>query len=159
MGWRQEQERQKKFDDVQKGIFLEEIAKHSRVGHAAQKADITPTTFREHLKDDKAFAKAYDAAREYYASHIHEEAHNQFVNGVKTQKITKSGEKFEDLQFPSNPMMQMELKRTNAEYKDKVEVDLNVKGSGVLMVPPRMTTDEWMAKYGKPAIEDGDGDV
>lgn len=139
------------------GIFLLEIAENGRLGEALVKAGIGDTVVYDRCKKDPDFKAAYDRAKLLFASKVEGIAFDQ-INGVEEKKYTKEGEEYIRKVFPSNPLLQMLLKRVNKAYIDRKEIDIEVKVGGNLVVPrspKEMTDDEWMATYGKPLPDSG----
>ncbi len=139
------------------GIFLGEIANNGRFGEALVKAKISDTTVYDRSKKDPDFKAAYDKAKLIYASKVEGEAWNQ-ITGIDETKFDKEGKKYTRKVFPSNPLLQMLLKKVDKGYIDRKEIDVDVTVGGSLVVPrsPKDMTDaEWMATYGKPLPDSG----
>lgn len=144
-------------------IFLDEIRKHGRIGQSFREAGVCGQTIQNRVKEDKEFADAYEQAKKEYASLIQEISFGQ-INGIKevlsklkdgavTSKTT--------LKFPSNPLLQMELKRVNKEYVEKQEIDLDVKIGGTLVVPrsdTNMSNEDWIKNNTRPAPDSSNTD-
>lgn len=154
-----------KFDDVQKGIYLNVLRKTGERGTAAKAAGVSRETVNRHRNEDVEFANAWDEAWEDYCDVIHRHAFKVAVDGVDEPLL---GGKFKDevvaykRTFATN-ILAMEMRRTNAEYKERQEIDVNQKG-GVLIVPAGVDMDEYIkqemaAAAGKqqPGAEKNDG--
>lgn len=144
--WRKKMRENKiKFDDDKKEIFLQVFAKTSRVSAACEAVDITPWAYRHHLAADPEFAEAFEDAKRAYRDKLHEHASNLMFEGVDRPVL---GGKYKDevvaiyKEYPI-PLIQMELKRVDPDYKDRQ--DVNMKSvNGVVVVPADMSADDWV---------------
>jgi hypothetical protein len=134
-----------KFDDAAKEIFLAEYAEHNRKKHAATAAGVSVITVTLHCKNDPNFAHAYDEAQAAYRDKFVEHAIGDLAfKGNPIMRATKEGVVYEEKREFPVPLIAMELKRIDAGYRDKQEVNLT-GGGGVLVVPAAMTPAEWVA--------------
>jgi hypothetical protein len=134
-----------KFDDNLKEEFLQEIAKNCRITHACQKIGITPFTYRQHLEKDPDFAEAFEDAKRTYRDRLHEHAENLMFEGVNRPVI--GGRNKDEVvatykEYPI-PLIMMELKKVDPEYKDRQEVNMKSL-NGVVVVPADMSADDWV---------------
>lgn len=146
--WRKKLQAAKvKFDDVQKGIFLNTYAKTGRKQQAASAAGTTLETVNRHRETDTEFANAYDEATLAYQDKVHTLAY-KLMDGIREPIV---GGKDKDqivahkLVHATN-LLAMEMRRSNPEYKERQELELK-GGGGVLLVPETATSvDDYVAK-------------
>lgn len=143
--WRKKVQASKiKFDDVQKGIYVNVLGKTGRRQQAADAAGVCYQTVMVHRENDPEFEAAVQHALGRYADTIHKLA-TKLMEGVKKPIV---GGKFKDeivaheLVHATN-LLAMEMRRTNAEYKERSEIDLKHGGS-VLIAPADMSPEEWI---------------
>lgn len=158
--WRRKvREARIKLDDVAKEIFLAHYAQNGRYAHAADAADVSCQCVDNHLKDDPEFAEAFEEAKARYRDTFLTHARDLMM-GIK-EPIVGGKERNEivghKVIYPI-PLIQMEMRRVEPEYKDKSEVDMKVAG-GVLVAPAQCTPEEWVKLHsagakGKAAPED-----
>ncbi len=153
--WREAISKPTKFDDEAKGVFLQHYAMTKRKKHSAMMAGVCSATVDQAMKDDGDFKKAVAEMAEYYKDHIHEMASDQFAGIPEVIFGGKNRDKVKGykLVFPNNNMLSMELKRTNPEYNEKHDIDMNVSG-GVLVAPAVMSMDDYI-KNNVKSISDG----
>ena len=159
-GWRKDiAEDRIQFTDDKKEGFCKAYANCGRMYQAAKKVGVTYECVRSHLKIDLEFQTLFEEARQAYADKVHQTVELVAIEGVdkpivggrnKDRIIT-----YEKV-FATN-ILAMEMKRTNPEYREKSEVDVNVQG-GVLLIPAPMTQEAWIEKFAKPQ-PDGAGNV
>jgi len=155
--WRERMMQPTKFDDSAKGVFLQHYGMTKRMKHSAMQAGVCFYTVKKAMKDDAVFKKAVDEMAEYYKDHIHEVHEGQML-GIPEPIM---GGKFKDVVvgwktvFFNNNHIAMELKRTNPEYNEKTQVDMNVTG-GVLVAPASMPMEEYIQKNVKMISKDGE---
>lgn len=161
--WRTEiQASRLKFDDDAKARFLEHFRQFGRMGQAAEAAGVGGNTVRSHLDKDPDFAEAFQDAKDAYRDRVHETAYAVAVEGIDEPII---GGEFKDevvayKKVYATNILAMELKRVDPGYKERSEVDMNVRG-GVLVAPAQCSPDEWIKQHGqaKPSEEeDGIGE-
>ena len=146
--WRKEIQASKlKFDDTAKGVFLNVLGKTGRRQQAADAAGVCLHTVNAHREDDPEFERAYQRALGKWADTIHTLA-IKLANGVKKPIIggkDKDQIVAHELVHATN-LLAMEMKRTNPEYKERSEIDLNANSKHeVLVAPAGMTPEEWIA--------------
>lgn len=146
--WRKEIQASKmKLDDKAKGVFLNVLGKTGRRQQAADAAGVTLGTVNRHREDDPEFEEAYQRALGKWADTVHILA-LKLMNGVKKPII---GGKDKDQIIAhevvhATNLLAMEMKRTNPEYKERAELDINSNGKHeVLVTPAGMTPEEWIA--------------
>lgn len=146
-GWRKELQASKlKFDDVQKGIYLNVLRKTGRKMASARAAGVSAQCVADHIQNDPFFDEAVQEALADYRDIIHKHAYKVAVIGVKEPIV---GGEFKDQVVAEKTVyatniLAMEMKRVEPEYKDKSEVALT-SNSPVLVAPAGMTPEEWIA--------------
>lgn len=135
-----------KFDDTKKAIYLNVLRKTGLKVRAAQAAGVVLTTVQNHIDNDPAFAAAREEALAEYADLIQQHAFKVSVKGVK-EPIVGGKDKDQIVAYKevyATNILAMEMKRTNPDYKERSEIDLNQKGGGVLVVPAGIDLDEYI---------------
>lgn len=162
-GWRKKVQASKiKFDDVQKGIYVNVLAKTGRRQQAADAAGVCYQTVMQHRENDPDFELSFQAALGTYQDTVHKLAW-KLMEGIK-KPIIGGKDKDEivahELVHATN-LLAMEMRRTNAEYKERAEIDLKHGGS-VLVAPADMSPEEWIkqqeaknADRKEPGAEEG----
>lgn len=147
--WREKlQQSRIKFDDEQKERYLQVLAETGRKGEAAQSVGVCPTTVKRHIEIDPDFAEAYENALDAYRDKVHDIAQSTYDGRLKKPIL---GGQFKDEIVAHETIIHanilaMELKRVDPSYKDRQEIDMNVKG-GVLVVPDASETkEEYLAR-------------
>lgn len=151
-----------KFDDVRKGIYLNHLRQFGRKQQACDCAGVCFQTVQDHIDNDPEFAAAREAALNNYRDIVQELAY-KLMNGIK-KPIVGGKDKDEiithELVHATN-LLAMEMRKTNAEYKERSEVDLNNKGGGVLVVPAGISPEDFVkqemarnATKVQPGLED-----
>lgn len=149
--WRQNLVGQRiKFDDKAKELFLAAFADNGRKKHAAMAAGVSVLTVTNHCKNDPDFAQAYDEAQaEYRDKFVAKAIEDLAFKGIPIHKVNHvTGEVFEERRDHPVRLLELELRRIDATYRDKQEINLTGVG-GVLVVPAGMTPSEWVADQAK----------
>jgi hypothetical protein len=135
-----------KFDDAAKRTFLEHFAKTNRLMEACAVAGVTRHCVHDHQRNDPDFAEAYEDAKQRYRDSLHQHAEDLIFNGVEKPVI---GGRNKDIiiattvEYPI-PLLQMELKRVDPDYKDRQVVENTGGGSGVVLIPAHMDAEDWI---------------
>ena len=141
------QEGRIKFDDARKKVFLEHFGKTNRLLESATVAGVSRATVKKHYDNDPNFAEGYNNAQQQYADSLHAFAEDLIYNGVEKPVI---GGKNKDtilattIEYPI-PLLQMELKRLNPDYKDRQVVE-NTGTGAVILIPAHMDAEQWIAE-------------
>lgn len=139
-----------KFNDEAKARFLTVYAETGRLTYAAECCMICGMTAREHLKNDPAFAAAFDEAKLMYGDRLQQEIHRRGVEGWEEPVINFRENKIVDtIRKFSDRLLELNAKRFVPEYRDKLEVDANIHQSGVLVVssPDGINVEDWANKF------------
>lgn len=138
-----------KFDDRAKGVFLDEYRLWGRIGEAAAKVGISTACVRDHIKDDEEFAQAFMEAENEYREKLVSHHQDLLFNG--TEKITydRNGNVAGRETIYPIRLIELELKKHDAGYRDKQEVEHRISG-GVMIAPAEMTSiEDWEARFSK----------
>lgn len=143
--WRQNLQRARiKFDDVQKDIYLTELAEHGLKGKAARSAGVCMQTVQDHREIDPDFQMSEHEALRKYRDKFVQHATNLAYNGIVTEKFDAQGKVVEKkIEYPIR-LIELELKRVEPEYRDKQTIDLNTTGTGVLLAPAEQQPQDWI---------------
>lgn len=138
-----------KFDEQAKGIFLMEYQKWGRMGESAAAAGVSPQTVRKALEDDEDFAEAMLLCENTYRDRLIGHHQDLLFNGTeKTSYDRNGGIVSTETVYPIR-LIELELKKHDAGYRDKQEVAINHSG-GVLVAPAEMTSiDDWEKRFSK----------
>lgn len=134
-----------KFDDTQKGIYLNHLRQFGRKQQACAAAGVGLDTVARHIENDPEFANAREEALAAYADVVQQLAW-KLMSGVKKPIV---GGQFKDeiitheLVHATN-LLAMEMRKTDPAYKDRSEVDMNHKGGGVLVAPPGISAEDFV---------------
>ena len=147
--WREKLQKSRiKFDDEQKERYLKVLATTGRKGEAADSVGVSRDTVKRHIEIDPDFALAFEDALERYRDRVHDIAQSTYDGRLKKPIL---GGQFKDEVVAHETIIHsnilaMELKRVDPSFKDRQEIDMNVKG-GVLVVPDAgETKEEYLAR-------------
>lgn len=138
-----------KFDEMAKGIFLEEYSKWGRMGEAAAAAGVTSQTVRKHMEEDEDFAEAFLVVEGDYREKLVGHHQDLLFNGTQKNHYDRSGELVSSETIYPIRLIEMELKKHDSGYREKQELEVR-HGGGVLLVPAEMgTIEDWEKKFGE----------
>lgn len=144
--WRRRmQESRLKFDDRAKEIFLEKYAECGLMYVSARAAGVTTQTVRGHIENDPVFADAFEEAKAAYRDIVMAHAYKLSIEGVD-EPIIGGQWKDEVVAYKkvyATNILAMEMRRVNPDYKDRADVNLSGNVGGVLVVPARLSVEEW----------------
>lgn len=136
-----------KFDDRAKGVFLEEYRKWGRMGESAAAAGVTPQTVRKAMEEDEDFAEACLMAENDYQDKLISHHQNLVFNGTVKKSYDRNGNLVSEETIYPIRLIELELKKHDAGYRDKQEVAINHTG-GVLIAPAEMNSvDDWEKRF------------
>ena len=142
--WRQNlQQARIKFDDVQKDIYLMELADHGLKGRSGRSAGVCMQTIQDHREIDPEFQMSEQEAMSKYRDKVVAHANDLALNGVKTVRIIDERERVEKIEYPIR-LIELELKRVEPEYREKQPMDINPVGTGVLLAPADKSPQQWI---------------
>lgn len=133
-----------KFDDDQKKVYLDQLAKHGLKGRAAKEAGVSMQSVRNHAENDPDFAEARDLAVEAYRDKFVDHATTLAFEGEVHRQYDKDGNLLSEKRVFPVRLIELELKRVEPAYRDKQTIDLTTQGGGVLVAPAEMTPQEWI---------------
>ena len=146
------------FTESKKAVFLAAFAQFGRISHAADAADIsTPTVIRARRADPE-FEAAVQIAQIRYNDRVKEAVYEGGVIGIYEpiigREYNSDGKPIKDkvVAYRRNLLPQLtilEAKRTDPEYRDKQQIDMNIRG-GILEVPATLSAEEWEKRFSKP---------
>ena len=144
--WRRDMQKGRvKFDDKLKGKFLLFINEHGKKTLAARQCGISYPTYKDHLDNDPNFAEWVEIALEDRANRIVKQLESEALAGHEEEVYNKDGDVVGKRIKYETQLRVLLLKRFDSEYKDRQEIDMNLQGSGgVLVAPAAMTPDEWV---------------
>jgi hypothetical protein len=139
----------KMFRDREKAIFLEEYAKHGRLGDAAAAAGVSSGLVRKELKEDEDFAEAMMIAEDDYRDKLLSHHQDLIFNGTERISYDRNGNiSGRETIYPIR-LIELELKKWDEGYREKQEVKHNVTG-GVLFAPAETKSiDDWESRFSK----------
>lgn len=147
VGWREKLQASKvKFDDTKKAIYLNHLRQFGRKMQACRAAGVGLDCVAKHIEVDPDFAMARAEALAEYADKVQQLAW-KLMEGVK-KPIVGGKDKDQIITYElvhATNLLAMEMRKTNAEYKDRSEVDIK-GGGGVLVVPATLTPQQWEAQ-------------
>lgn len=138
-----------KFDDKQKTVYLNHLAKTGRKAMSAKAAGVCLQTVLDHRENDPEFNEAVENALAMYADKVHQLA-ERLMEGVD-EPIIGGKDKDAIVAFKkvhATNLVAMELRRTNPEYKERQEIDLKSAG-GVLVAPADKSPEQWIEEQQK----------
>ena len=137
----------KKIHDDEKGIFLREYAKWGRMAESAAAIDCTPDTVKAEMKRDQEFAEAVLVAENAYRDKLIAHHQNLLFNGTQKESFDRNGNLVSVETIYPIRLIELELKKHDAGYRDKQEVDVKVSG-GVLVAPATVQSiEDWESRF------------
>jgi hypothetical protein len=137
----------RKILDEEKGIFLREYAKWGRIDEAAAAIDCARDTVKAEMKRDPEFAEACLLAEYAYRDKLISHHQDLLFNGTQKDSYDRNGNLVSTETIYPIRLIELELKKHDAGYRDKQEVDVRVSG-GVLVAPAAVASvDDWEARF------------
>ncbi len=138
-----------KFDEAAKGRFLQEFRKWGRMGESAAAAGVSPQTVRKAMEDDEDFAEAMILCENEYQDKLIGHHQDLLFNGTVKESFDRNGGLVSRETVYPIRLIELELKKHDAGYRDKQEIAVNHSG-GVLVAPAEMTSiDDWEKRFSK----------
>lgn len=135
-----------KFDDVQKEVFLTQYALHGLKMRAAAEATVNLSTVNGHIENDPDFAEAVLQAVATYRDKCVDHATDLLFDGEIHKSYDKDGNLLNEKHVYPIRLIELELKRVEPAYRDKQTIDVNTRGTGVLVAPAEVTPEDWVRR-------------
>ncbi len=138
-----------KFDEDARARFLRNYAATGLVYVSCQAAGVSEETVRAYTRDNiEGFADDYATAKGMYRDSLEAEIHRRAVLGVEEPII---GGKDRDeivttVQRYSDRLLEFHAKRHIAEYREKSQIDVNVKSGVIALQAPAANMEDWEAQ-------------
>lgn len=132
-----------------KQAIVDHLAEHDRITHALKQAKVPYHSYLRWKNEDPDFVEALKLARKRYRDRVVEIGQSRAFDGYIAKRrttYTRDGQEIKEEEWKyDSPVLQMELKRVEPEYKDRQEVAITGGGGGVIIVPPVFkTAEEWL---------------
>lgn len=139
-----------KFDKDLQERFLRSYAETGLIWQSCRVVDVSEETIRRYMKNNiEDFATRFEEARGLYRDKLEAEIHRRAVNGWK-EEVYGGKDRDELVGYVtrySDRLLEFHAKRHIPEYRDKQQLDVNVRG-GVIAVPlPSQTGEQWEAEF------------
>jgi hypothetical protein len=140
--------KKRRFGDKEKIEFLERYQEWGRIGEAAGSVGFTLQTIRYAMETDEVFASAMAEAENVYKEKLIAHHQNLVFNGQVKKTYDRHGNLVSEEQIYPIRLIEMELKKHDAGYREKQEVAVNHSG-GVLVAPAETSSiDDWEKRFG-----------
>jgi len=138
-----------KFREREKEIVVQELARHGRIGAAARAAGVTISTVKKHVGKDANFAECVAEAIEVYRDKLINHHQRLVFEGEQKRTYDREGNLISvETRYPVR-LIELELKKHDAGYREKQEISHEHKG-GVVVAPAELRdVDEWERKFGQ----------
>lgn len=130
--------------------FLAALATTGLKYKSAAAVGVAYQTVQNLRKNSIEFAEAMLEAQGQYADSISKEVYRRGVTGWE-EPVYYKGEVVGDILKFDGKLLELEAKAARPDYyRENIRIEGNVT-SGVLLLNPRMTLEEWEEKYGPDA--------
>lgn len=130
--------------------YLDRVAETGCLSRSAVDVGLRPGSVNKWRETDEEFEAGVQESLELYRDSLRAEIRRRGRDGYD-EPLTHKGEKTgQTVKKYSDKLLELEAKRHDPTYRDRVTVDANVKG-GVLVVAPIPTEEEFLRK-----VEAGD---
>jgi hypothetical protein len=146
-------QRPTKVDDELKARIVAEIADHGRLGTACRKNAVSMGTIKKYIEKDPEFGQAVMEANEAYKDKLIAHHQNLVFNGTVRTSYDRNGNIVSEETIYPVRLIELELKKVDPGYRDKREVDVNVKG-GVMVAPSEVSMEDWEKRYASPSVNE-----
>lgn len=143
--WRQKTKEEKllKLTDEKKILYLERLYEHGGKMMAAREIGISYTCLQDHRETDLEFAALIDEVLNLRAEKIVKRLEQEAIEGYDEHIVNKDGEIVGTRKKYETPLRAMIMKRFDAEYRDKTDINLTGNSaSGVLVLPAEVTLEQ-----------------
>lgn len=135
-----------KFDRDARDRFLNSYARTGLVFVSCKSAGVSEETVRHYTRDNiEGFADEYAEAKGMYRDSLEAEIHRRAVLGVE-EPIVGGKDRDEIVTYVtrySDRLLEFHSKRHIAEYREKSQLDVNVKSGVIALQAPAASIDEW----------------
>lgn len=136
-----------KLTDEMKDLYCERLLLHGKKMIAAKEIGVHYSSIEAHAKNDPDFAEDIQAALADRSQTIVQRLETEAMEGhVKLTYDKETGSLIAEETKYETPLRAMMLKRFDPDYKDRSEIDINIRG-GVLVVPGRLAPEDWEAIF------------
>lgn len=136
-----------KFNEKEKGIFLDEYRKWGRMGESAAAAGVSTQTVRKALEEDDDFAEAMLICENEYKDKLIGHHQDLVFNGQLKKTYDRNGNLVSEERIYPIRLIELELKKHDQGYREKQEVAVNHTG-GVLLAPSEAgSVDDWEKRF------------
>ncbi len=148
-----------RFTPELKEKFLEKLATCGLIAKSAWAVGASWRTIEVHRKKYPEFKLAFEQAMALYRDRIEQAVHDRAIDGIAEPIVyqgmiqEKDGKPVTVTKY-DNKLLLAHAARHIPEYREKQDIDLNVRG-GVLVVGAKMTTEEWEAQSGQARLPEG----
>lgn len=136
------------LDSTQLTDLLGEIAATGSVTRSCQRHGMSPNTYLRARHAVPGLAKLHDMALEAYTDRLHLTIHQRAVEGM-VKDVYYKGQVVGKERIYSDRLLELQLKRHDPAYRDKVEHD-HQHGGGVLVIhapaTKQLTQEDWHAQ-------------
>lgn len=146
------------FDDFLMSRYLNEYSITGNMAAAAHSVGVSIATVRAAIDEDEEFALACNEAREAYAGYVQAAVRRYGVEGIEEKLYDKDGNLRTVRHVVHARLTELEAKRTNPEYRDKQQLDVNVTG-GVLVAPAPRSEEDFEKALEENRAKTIDGDA
>jgi hypothetical protein len=137
----------RRFGDNEKIEFLEEYSKWGRMGESCQKVGFSLQAVRHALETDEVFAAAFAEAELVYKEKLLAHHQNLVFKGQTKRTYDRNGNLISKERVYPIRLIELELKKHDAGYREKQEIAVNHSG-GVVVAPSEVgSVDDWEKKF------------
>lgn len=116
---------------------------------SAKAAGVSYTGLLAKRRHDPALQEGMDEAMQAYRESLESEAHRRAVDGVEKPVFYKGSRCDDgDVKEYSDRLLELMLKRHIPEFREKLQVDANVRGGVLVVNAPSQTEEEFEQKHG-----------
>lgn len=127
-------------------LFFAYLETSGRIRYSAIMAGMEPWQVSKAVKESQELQERKLDAMKGYCELIDAEIHRRAVDGVD-KGIYFNGRKIATEKVYSDRLLELLAKANDPKYRDKMQVDANVK-AGVLVVQASLDPDDWEKEYG-----------
>lgn len=136
----------KRFTPEKRAEYLELISKTGVTSSSAYLIGISTLMILQYSKENPEFAAQVDEAKARYRDGLHTEAHRRGAEGWD-EPVYQGGREVGKVRKHSDRMLELLLKRHIPEFRDKLDIDTNVKGGVLVVGAPPVNDEEWKKRF------------